>query len=86
MTASDGKEFEFINEFAEFMSGELEHIAKLENSDTLVEEGLGFKEELNLQGKIEAILFAVVATQAGRTLGIDGWLAKRFGQEKWWLW
>ena len=33
-----------------------------------------------------AIMFAVAVTQSGRTLGVDGWLARRFGADKWYLW
>ena len=35
---------------------------------------------------IDAILFTVIATQSGRTLGIDGLLARRFGTRRWYLW
>ena len=35
---------------------------------------------------IDAILITVIATQSGRSLGIDGWLAGRFGSHRWYLW
>lgn len=33
-----------------------------------------------------AIMFTVAVTQSGRTLGVDGWLARRFGSHRWYLW
>lgn len=35
---------------------------------------------------IEGILFVVLVTQAGRSLGVDGWLTWRFGKDRWYLW
>lgn len=32
------------------------------------------------------ILVIVMLTRAGRSLGVDGWLAKRFGDRNGWLW